>query len=93
MSPVPLQPGGFLLVFRLFGLLFVVLAALTALRPKATTSYRVRRRTASEVDGEIEPTPTRLPVTRVIGVVVAATRLVFAVGGSVPDRPAAETPR
>ena len=83
MSPLPLQFGGVLL-FRLFGLLFVALGALGALRPKAMTSYRIRRRTASEVDGEIEPTPTRLLFTRVIGVVMALMGLFFAVGGFGP---------
>lgn len=74
-------------MFRLFGLLFVALGALTALRPKEMTSYRIRRRIGGDVDGEIEPTPTRLLFTRVIGVVMALMGLFFAVGGFGPLTP------
>lgn len=64
---LPLQFGGGLAVFRLFGLLFAAVGALNLLRPKAMTSYQIRRRTGGEVDGQIEPTETRLLFTRIVG--------------------------
>lgn len=62
----PLQFGGFVL-FRLFGLAFAAVGALNLLRPREMTSYAVRRRTGGEVDGRIEPTETRLLLTRLMG--------------------------
>lgn len=66
-TALPLQFGGGLVIFRLFGLLFAALGALNVLRPRAMTSYQIRRRTGGEVDGQIEPTETRLLFTRIVG--------------------------
>jgi hypothetical protein len=77
--PVPLQFGG-LLIFRLFGLLFAALGVLNVLRPREMTAYAIRRRTGGRVEGRIEPTPTRLLVTRLIGGVMAVVGLGLAFG-------------
>ncbi len=67
-------------VFRLFGLLFAALGALNVLRPRAMTSYQIRRRTRGDVEGRIEPTRTRLLVTRVIGGVAVVVGPALAAG-------------
>lgn len=80
---VPLQPVG-LSIFRLFGLLFVVVGGLNVLRPRAMTSYRIRRRAGGQVDGQIEPTETRLLFTRIIGGVMVLLGLAVATGALGP---------
>lgn len=67
-------------VFRLFGLAFAALGALNVLRPRAMTSYRIRRRTRGEVEGQIEPTRTRLLFTRVVGGLAVVIGLALAAG-------------
>lgn len=80
MSPtVPLQSGG-LLLFRLFGLVFAAIGLLNLARPREMTAYTIRRRTGGEVDGQIEPTPTRLVFTRLMGGVMALVGLGLALG-------------
>lgn len=80
MSPLlPLQSGGFLL-FRLFGLLFAVIGVLNVVRPREMTAYQVRNRVGGSVDGRIEPTSTRLLLTRLIGGVMVVVGLGLALG-------------
>ena len=67
-------------VFRLFGLVFAALGALNLLRPRAMTSYQIRRRTRGDVEGQIEPTPTRLLFTRVVGGLAVVIGLALAGG-------------
>jgi len=67
-------------VFRLFGVLFAVLGLLNVVKPREMTAYQIRRRTYGAVDGRIEPTETRLWVTRVIGVVMVAVGIGLASG-------------
>lgn len=55
----PLLMGGFV-IFRLFGLVFAAIGALNLVRPRAMTAYKIKRRTGGAIDGQIEPTPTRL---------------------------------
>lgn len=76
---VPLQTGG-LLVFKLFGLLFAGLGALNVLRPREMTSYAIRQRSGTSIDGRIEPTPTRLLITRLLGAVMVVVGLGLALG-------------
>lgn len=79
VSVVPLQLGGFL-VFRLFGLVFAAIGLLNLLRPREMTAYAIRRQAGGPVDGHIEPTPTRLLFTRLIGGVMVIIGLGLAVG-------------
>jgi len=55
------------LIFRLFGLLFAALGVLNLLRPREMTAYQIRQRAGGPIDGQIEPTQTRLLFTRFIG--------------------------
>jgi hypothetical protein len=71
--------GGFVL-FRLFGLVFAAVGLLNLLRPREMTAYTIRRRTAGEVDGRIEPTRTRLLLTRLFGGVGVVVGLGLALG-------------
>lgn len=82
MSAIALQigAGGPPPVFRLFGLVFAVLGLVNVLRPRAMTSYRIRRRTRGEVEGQIEPTPARLLFTRVVGGLMIVVGLALAAG-------------
>lgn len=75
----PLQIGG-LLLFRLFGLVFAGLGLLNLARPREMTAYAIRRRAGGGVDGHIEPTPTRLLFTRVMGGVMVVVGLGLAAG-------------
>jgi hypothetical protein len=77
-SPLPLQFGGFL-VFRLFGLAFAAIGPLHLFRPREMTAYAVRRRTGG-VDGTIDPTATRLLVTRIVGALGTLLGLALAPG-------------
>lgn len=79
MVPIPLQFGGGLLVFRLFGLLFAVIGALNLARPRAMTADQVRQR-HGDIDGTIEPTRTRLLFTRFMGGVGVVIGLGLAAG-------------
>ena len=63
---VPLQTGG-LVLFRLFGLVFAGLGLLNVLRPREMTAYAIRRRAGGPIEGQIEPTATRLLLTRFMG--------------------------
>lgn len=76
---VPLQIGGVTL-FRLFGLLFAVLGLVNLLRPREMTAYAIRRQAGGGVDGHVEPTPTRLLFTRVVGGVMVVVGLGLATG-------------
>jgi len=67
-------------VFRLFGVLFAGLGLLNVVKPHEMTAYQIRRRTRGAVDGQIEPTETRLWVTRIIGVVMVAVGIGLATG-------------
>lgn len=75
----PLQ-NGFSGMFRLFGLLFAAVGALNLLRPRAMTAYQIRRRTAGQVQGQIEPTQTRLLFTRLMGGVAVVIGLGLVTG-------------
>jgi hypothetical protein len=79
-TALPLQFGGGLIVFRLFGLLFAAVGALNVLKPRAMRSYQIRRRTGGEVDGQIEPTETRLRFTRIVGGFGVLVGLALALG-------------
>jgi hypothetical protein len=78
----PLQVGGFL--FPLFGLVFALIGALNLIRPREMTAYTLRRRTGGEIEGQIEPTPTRLLFTRLMGgvMLVIGLGLVFGLVGT-----------
>jgi hypothetical protein len=76
---VPLQTGGFVL-FRLFGLVFAGIGLLNLLRPREMTAYAIRRRAGGPVDGHIEPTRTRLLLTRAIGGLMIGLGLGLATG-------------
>ncbi len=76
---VPLQLGG-LSFFRLFGLVFAVLGGLNLVKPREMTAYTIRRRTGGEIDGQIEPTVTRLWITRLIGGVMMLVGIGMALG-------------
>lgn len=80
---VPLQLGG-LAFFRLFGLLFAAIGLLNLLRPREMTAYSIRRRTGGGIDGRIEPTPTRLLFTRLVGGVMVLLGLGLATGSMGP---------
>ncbi len=82
MQATALQAGavGLPSVFRLFGLAFAALGLLSVLRPRAMTSYQIRRRTRSDVEGQIEPTATRLLFTRVVGGLAVVIGLALAAG-------------
>lgn len=82
MQAIALQVGaaGSPPVFRLFGLVFAALGLLNVLRPRAMTSYQIRRRTRGDVEGRIEPTATRLLVTRIIGGLAVVIGLSLAAG-------------
>ncbi len=71
---------GPLVIFRLFGLVFVALGVLNVLRPREMTAYAIRGRTGGSVEGHIEPTPTRLLVTRLIGGLMVIVGLGLATG-------------
>ena len=76
---VPLQIGG-LVLFRLFGLVFAGLGLLNVLRPREMTAYAIRRRAGGPIDGRIEPTTTRLLLTRVLGGVMVLVGAGLALG-------------
>lgn len=67
-------------IFRLFGVLFAGLGLLSVAKPREMTAYQIRRRSRGAVDGRIEPTETRLWITRIIGVVMVAVGLGLATG-------------
>lgn len=80
MSPVaPLALGG-LVLFRLFGLVFVVVGALNVVRPREMTTYAIRRRAGGPIEGHVEPTQTRLVFTRLVGVAMVVIGLGLAAG-------------
>lgn len=79
----PLLVGG-LLVFRLFGLVFAALGALSLLRPREMTAYQIRQRSGGAIEGQIEPTGTRLLFTRVVGGVMVLVGLGLATGALGP---------
>lgn len=78
-SPVLLQVGGSI-VFPLFGLVFAVVGVLNLVRPREMTSYAIRQRAGGPVDGHVEPTPTRLLFTRLVGGVMVILGLGLASG-------------
>lgn len=82
-SPLPLQIGG-LLLFRLFGLVFAGLGLLNLVRPRQMTAYAIRRRAGGPIEGQIEPTATRLLFTRIVGGVMALVGLGLAAGALGP---------
>lgn len=75
----PLQLDG-PLFFRLFGLVFALLGGLNLVKPREMTTYTVRRRAGGDIDGQIEPTATRLLLTRLIGGVMLLVGLGLAAG-------------
>jgi len=76
---VPLQIGGIVL-FRLFGLVFAGLGLLNVIRPREMTAYAIRRRAGGPIEGQIEPTATRLLLTRVVGGVMVLVGAGLALG-------------
>lgn len=74
----PLQIGG--LLFQLFGLVFAIIGALNLIKPREMTAYTIRHRTAGKIEGQIEPTPTRLLFTRLMGGVMLVVGLSLALG-------------
>ena len=76
---VPLQIGG-LVLFRLFGLVFAGLGLLNVVRPREMTAYAIRRRAGGPIEGQIEPTATRLLFTRAMGGVMVLAGLGLATG-------------
>lgn len=74
----PLQIGG--LLFPLFGLVFAIIGALNLVKPREMTAYTIRRRTGGEIEGQIEPTPTRLLFTRLMGGVMLVIGLGLVLG-------------
>ena len=76
---VPLQIGG-LVLFRLFGLVFAGLGLLNVFRPREMTAYAIRRRAGGPIEGRIEPTATRLLLTRVVGGVMVLVGAGLALG-------------
>jgi len=79
VSFVPLQFDGFV-IFRLFGLVFAAIGALNLFRPREMTAYAIRRRAGGDIEGRIEPTPTRLLFTRIVGGVMVLVGLGLAAG-------------
>lgn len=80
MAPlVPLQIGG-LVLFRLFGIVFAGLGLLNVVKPREMTAYAIRRRAGGPIEGQIEPTATRLLVTRVVGGVMVLLGAGLALG-------------
>ena len=80
MAPlVPLQIGG-LVLFRLFGIVFAGLGLLNVVKPREMTAYAIRRRAGGPIDGQVEPTATRLLVTRVVGGVMVLLGAGLALG-------------
>jgi len=76
---VPLQIGG-LVLFRLFGIVFAGLGLLNVVKPREMTAYAIRRRAGGPIEGQIEPTATRLLVTRVVGGVMVLLGAGLALG-------------
>jgi hypothetical protein len=65
-------------IFSLFALLFVGVGVLNVLKPREMTAYQIKRR--SGVEGTIEPTETRIMLTRIFGVIAIIFGLSFLTG-------------
>ena len=55
---------------RLFGVVFAGVGLLNLVGPRETTAYAIRRRAGGPIEGQIEPTGTRLLFTWATGGVV-----------------------